>query len=277
VFAVDSAHARVLTQQFLDKGIPTARVYSDCDGHHQDAGERREIRAAFAAGSIKVVVNVGVLTHGVDWDVRCLQIARPTKSEILHVQIIGRALRTAPGKDYALLLDHSDNHLRLGFVTDIHHEQLSDGRQATQKEAKAALPPPLTPKECVKCKVLKPPRTPKCPVCGYINQVLCTIRTAEGTLKEISEGEFEAIRKRMQQERKQTGLLDTEYPRMVYAQLRWVCRERGYKPGWSSNKHREKYGEWPPRAWNSDPLFEPTRGLMKWLNASQFRFVKGYH
>ncbi len=54
-------------------------------------------------------------------------LARPTKSEILYTQIIGRGLRTADGKDHCLILDHSDTTLRLGFVTDIHHTTLDDG------------------------------------------------------------------------------------------------------------------------------------------------------
>jgi superfamily II DNA or RNA helicase len=54
-------------------------------------------------------------------------LARPTKSEILYTQIIGRGLRTAHGKDHCLILDHSDTTLRLGFVTDIHHTTLDDG------------------------------------------------------------------------------------------------------------------------------------------------------
>jgi DNA repair protein RadD len=64
---------------------------------------------------------------------RCLILARPTKSEMLFVQIIGRALRTAPGKDHALILDHSDTTQRLGFVTDIHHDRLDDGSKEAKK------------------------------------------------------------------------------------------------------------------------------------------------
>jgi superfamily II DNA or RNA helicase len=33
---------------------------------------------------------------GVDWDVRCIILARPTKSEMKFVQIIGRGLRRTP-------------------------------------------------------------------------------------------------------------------------------------------------------------------------------------
>ena len=56
---------------------------------------------------------------GIDWDVRCIILARPTKSEMLFVQIIGRGLRLAEGKEDCLILDHSDTHLRLGFVTGL--------------------------------------------------------------------------------------------------------------------------------------------------------------
>jgi DNA repair protein RadD len=71
------------------------------------------------------------------------------------VQIIGRALRKAPGKDHALILDHSDTTQRLGFVTDIHHDSLDDGSKDAKKlEAAESKKTPL-PKECKKCGCLK--------------------------------------------------------------------------------------------------------------------------
>ena len=70
------------------------------DGETSKA-ERRAIKARFHAGDTQVVCNVGVLTTGIDWDVRCIVLCRPTKSEMLYVQIIGRGLRTAPGKPIA--------------------------------------------------------------------------------------------------------------------------------------------------------------------------------
>jgi superfamily II DNA or RNA helicase len=115
-FAVNRAHARSLVKDFSLAGVACAYVDGDTD-----RAERTRVRRAFEAGQIKVVVNIGVLTTGVDWDVRCLILARPTKSEILYTQIIGRGLRTAAGKKDCLILDHSDTTLNLGFVTDIHH------------------------------------------------------------------------------------------------------------------------------------------------------------
>ena len=122
-FAVDRAHAKHLQAKFTEAGVSTG--YIDA---HTPISERREIERKFHNGDIRVVCNVGCLTTGIDWDVRCIVLARPTKSEILFVQIVGRGLRTAEGKEDCLILDHSDTHLRLGFVTDIHHEVLDDGR-----------------------------------------------------------------------------------------------------------------------------------------------------
>ena len=123
-FAVDRAHAKNLQAKFQAAGISTG--YIDA---YTPAPNRKEIARQFHAGEIRVVCNVGCLTTGIDWDVRCIILARPTKSEILFVQMIGRGLRVASTKADCLILDHSDNHLRLGFVTDIHHDELDDGRE----------------------------------------------------------------------------------------------------------------------------------------------------
>ena len=78
--------------------------------------------------------------------------------------MIGRGLRTAQGKPDCLILDHSDNHARLGFVTDIHHDGLDDGqKKQAVSEKREALP-----KKCIKCSFLKPPKLLKCPYCGFI-------------------------------------------------------------------------------------------------------------
>ena len=122
VFGVDRAHAASLHSAFEAAGIRSA--YQDA---YTDPMDRSDIRRAFGNGDLDVVCNVGTLTTGVDWDVRCIVLARPTKSEILYTQIIGRGLRTAPWKDKCLILDHSDTTLKLGFVDDINHETLHDG------------------------------------------------------------------------------------------------------------------------------------------------------
>lgn len=147
-FVVDRVHAKHLQAKFQAAGINAG--YIDAYTNRLD---RIEIARQFHRGDLEMVCNVGCLTTGIDWDVRSIILARPTKSEMLFVQMIGRGLRTADGKDDCLILDHSDNHTRLGFVTDIHHDELDDGKPRPKAEPKE---PGALPKKCPKCTFLKP-------------------------------------------------------------------------------------------------------------------------
>lgn len=81
--------------------------------------ERRRRLAEHRSGNVRWLVSVGVLTTGYDDPaVDCLVIARPTKSTVLHVQIIGRGMRPHPDKTPCLVLDYSGNIERLGPVDD---------------------------------------------------------------------------------------------------------------------------------------------------------------
>ena len=60
---------------------------------YTDNAERERIFRRFDAGTTRIICNVGTLTTGFDRDVRCIIDAKPTKSEILFVQTIGRGLR----------------------------------------------------------------------------------------------------------------------------------------------------------------------------------------
>ena len=124
VYGVNRAHAKHLQQRFVEAGIVA---------EYMDGLTSREDREAtfvrFRAGETRIIANVGVLTTGVHLDVRCIIDCKPTQSEMLFVQTIGRGLRTAEGKDKLLVLDHAGNTLRLGLVTDISHDSLDDGEQ----------------------------------------------------------------------------------------------------------------------------------------------------
>jgi len=181
VFAVDCAHARKLQEQFARAGI--AMGYCDA---HVDLIERQVLFDRLERREIAGIVNVGTLTTGVDADIRCIVMARPTKSEMLFVQCIGRGLRTAPGKADCLILDHADNHARLGFVTQIHHDTLRSGKDKpapTVKEKGEALP-----RECGSCGTLKPPKVSECPSCGFKPSRQSEIETEEGELIEVKQG-----------------------------------------------------------------------------------------
>lgn len=220
-FAVDRAHARRIADEFEAAGVATGYVDANTP-----AEERARIGRRLGEGQIKVVCNVFCLTTGVDWDVRCIILARPTRSEILYTQIVGRGLRTAPGKTDCLILDHSDTTLRLGFVSDIHHEQLDDGRRGKGGGARCEKAAPL-PKECPSCACLKPAGVHRCPACGFAPERQSTIEEQSGTLVQIN-----GKRKARQEPTRQD----------FYSMLLWVERERGYKPGFATAKYKARYG-----------------------------------
>lgn len=249
VFGVDRAHAKHLQQLFERRGVPCG--YQDA---FTDNAERAQIRDAFQAGRLKVVCNVGTLTTGVDWDVRCIVIARPTKSEMLYTQIVGRGLRTAPGKQDCLILDHSDTTLRLGFVTDIHHDKLDDGaeRQPKKPEERVRLP-----KECPKCAYLKPPKVSTCPSCGFKPEKQSNVEHEDGELVELTPKAQKA---------------DKATKQLWYSAFLRIAHERGYKPGWAANQYRGKFGVWPRglREISTDPPDE----VRSYVKAQLIRFAK---
>lgn len=58
------------------------------------------------SGELRVVVNVGTLTEGVDLPhVTCIVLARPCSHQSIYVQIVGRVLRAAPNKREGTLID----------------------------------------------------------------------------------------------------------------------------------------------------------------------------
>ena len=253
-FAVDRAHAKKLQAQFEERGIKAS--YQDANTSDLD---RAAIKRGFHDGSIEMVVNIGTLTTGVDWDVRCIILARPTKSEMLFVQIMGRGLRTAKGKDHLVCLDHTDNHLRLGFVTDIdanHNELLKETDRVSSVTDRIRLP-----KECPACAFLKPPGVSKCPMCQHVTVAHSKIEPTAGELKELE-------RKRKEED-------EVTDKAQFFAELRAFANERGYNPHWADNKFREKFGVWPNHYKWVAPAAEISPKTRSWIKGMQIRWIKG--
>jgi DNA repair protein RadD len=255
-FAVDRTHARTLQAQFTGAGV--ACGYVDA---LTPLEERERVRKAFQSGQLKVVCNVGVLTTGVDWDVRCIVLARPTKSEILYTQIIGRGLRTADGKPDCLILDHSDTTLRLGFVTEIHHAKLNDGTIAEGAKSEGEKPTPK-PKECPQCHYVRQ-SGPSCPSCGHVAERSTEVETVDGELVDLS-----AARK--------ANKADWSEKVAFMAQLRAYAAQSGKADGWCAHKYRAKFGCWPndPRVKYAAPAPAVGPEVRSWITAQNIRFAK---
>jgi len=110
VFAANIEHSRHIVSQFQAAGIAAAHL----DGT-MSLPEREGILSGWRGTAIDVVSNCQILTEGFDYpELSCCILARPTKSVALYLQMVGRVLRTAPGKQGAIILDHAGNVIEHG-------------------------------------------------------------------------------------------------------------------------------------------------------------------
>ena len=134
-----------MSRQFAERlkadGIAAAHLDGDTP-----KDERRKLLSAYKRGDLRVVSNMSVLTEGFDApETGAIFLARPTKSQTLFTQIVGRGLRPFPGKHDCLLVDMTVTDTRaLGVGRLI-------GRMIT----------------CRKCKTEYFFGMKACPTCGY--------------------------------------------------------------------------------------------------------------
>lgn len=91
-----------MAEAFNKAGIRAAAVWGAMDG-------RSDILSSYVEGHVRVVCNCNVLTEGFeDLTTAAILLARPTKSRVLYIQMVGRGLRLAPEKKDCLVLDFAD-------------------------------------------------------------------------------------------------------------------------------------------------------------------------
>ena len=82
--------------------------------------ERKRIVDGFKAGTIKTVFNVNCFSVGFDHPgLDALIVTAPTNSICRWVQMVGRGVRNAPGKDHCKVIDFSGNYKRYGPVESV--------------------------------------------------------------------------------------------------------------------------------------------------------------
>lgn len=252
VFCVDRAHAKKVQRRFEAAGISCGYVDA-----FTDRAERNEVRKQVETGQLKVVANVACLTTGIDWPVGCVVLARPTRSEMLYVQMVGRGLRQKPDGSDCIILDHADNTLRLGFVTDIHHDQLctlAKGEKC-KPEVREALP-----KECPKCQYIKPAKVHECPSCGFKPERKSNVREEKGELIPLTKKQLKE---------------SWEYRISFIRQLRGYAKITGKSEGWVAHKYRAAFGAWPndERVKLTDAI-QPSAEVKSWVRSQNIRYAK---
>jgi superfamily II DNA or RNA helicase len=114
VFATSIEQSQRVVDLFVFAGIPAEHV----DGK-TPAAERDAAIARFERGETLILSNVDLFGEGFDVPaIEAAMMLRPTKSQGLYLQMIGRALRVAAGKPYAIVLDLVGNYTRHGLVDD---------------------------------------------------------------------------------------------------------------------------------------------------------------
>lgn len=215
-FCASVEHARHVAEQFRAAGFKAQSV----DGQMLDT-ERKAAIDGLGNGDLHVVTSCDIISEGTDIPVVAAAILlRPTQSTGLYIQQVGRALRPAPGKDRAIILDHVGNVLRHGMPQEDRDWSL-DGIERHKKAANDNEP---TVKQCSKCYAVFTP-APACPQCGHVEEVKARkIEVTDGTLSEITEAQAAALKLERKREIGQARTLEA---------LEEVAKRRGYKPGWA--------------------------------------------
>lgn len=111
LFATDVTTAKGMEREFLAAGIKAKEL----NGTTSDK-DRLESLIKFENKKLQVLINVDLFDEGLDVPgIECVIMARPTKSLGKFLQMIGRGLRTADGKEFMILIDHVGNVIEHGL------------------------------------------------------------------------------------------------------------------------------------------------------------------
>jgi superfamily II DNA or RNA helicase len=188
------------------------------------AAERQAILARLASGETRVVSNVFVLTEGVDIPaVEVCMLARGCQAESTFLQMVGRVLRPAPGKERALLIDLRGVVWQHGLPY-AEREYTLDGEGITAREKKPQV------WSCETCFAVNPRSAKVCQRCDAPKPIRIVAQE---------------IRERSMQEIDESAEVPEMFKRKAFLALAKAQRERGYKPGWVGVQFKERFGHWP--------------------------------
>ena len=228
VFCSGVNHGADLAKKFSEQGYNFVAVsYKDSDEY------KREVIEEFAKPdtSIHGLIATDILTKGFDVpDVMIGVSARPfSKSLSSHIQQMGRVMRSSPGKEFGIWLDHSGNYLRFRADWDEVYSggvaELDDGKEKAKKEPTDK---EKTEAKCPKCGALWPKGSDTCLICGHVRANRSLVENVPGQMEEL--------------QTKQTTSLT---PQEFWSQLMWHVTDGRRSRGWAAHTFKEKFGRWP--------------------------------
>lgn len=222
VFCVTIAHAEHVAEQFKTAGY-SASVLT---GKTPDRQRERMIDD-LGRGRLNLLVSVNTVSEGTDIPtVGAAILLRPTASYSLFMQQCGRALRTAPGKERAIILDHAGNVLRHSLPT----EEVEWTLDAKPRRKRGQAENPV--KQCDACFAINPANARKCTECGEpFGSGEIEDRTPDTVAGELDEIDAVAEARRKREEVRQAKTKE---------ELEAIAARRGYKKGWAWHEWNRK-------------------------------------
>ena len=166
VFSPTVDDGEKLCQEFRDAGERFEQI-SYKTGSDEDRMRKIE---GLEKGEITGLISCEALARGFDVaDVQCLVSARIYRSSLAaHLQQLGRVMRPAPGKDFALVLDHVGNYLRFAPAAEAFWAEGIDSlNPAKVKElTEKAKEEQDRERKCLDCGYVLPKGADMCPSCG---------------------------------------------------------------------------------------------------------------
>jgi len=209
VFCVSIAHAEHVAEEFRRAGFEAAHI----DGTMTDYERARRLRE-FASGRLPILTTVDLCNEGLDIPgIEAAILLRPTESVIVHIQQMGRAMRPAPGKSRAIIIDACGNVGRHG---------LPDAPRVWSLQGEVKPPAEKVPRvmTCAACFACYPPAR-VCPRCGAAPEVKARkVDQVDGELGLVTSGAEYDIGE-------DSGDTLKDMTRQYYT-LRAIAKQRGY-------------------------------------------------
>ena len=231
-FCTSILHAEHTAEMFCNAGYKFKVLHGELDKK-----TRNDIIDELSTGKINGITSVNCVSEGTDIPVVSVAILmRPTLSLAMHLQQVGRALRTSPGKTRAVILDHSGNTHRHGMPDTPRQWSLDtkivQGKKSAPVEQEAW-------RECPKCFGYIPILETQCPQCGaeYVKKEIEMIETVSGKLELVVEDNFH---EKIKEAEKLNWLQSIGIENMTDTQIREYGKLKGYKPGWSWMKINQR-------------------------------------
>jgi len=248
VFCKTQAHARALVNEFVSHGV--GALYIDC---RTEMPERKDIFNAITTGKSQVIVNVNIVSMGVDIPIlSCTVLATPINKIHRYHQAAGRSSRPYKDQTESIIIDHCGTIAKLGFVEDEQYWDL-DGKETPEERKKKA-------KE-----ELKEPKILTCPECNqtFSGRRICPYCQFEM----IPKGEAVPVHEAEMVEIKVSKIKPAD-KQNFYAQLLFIAKDKKYKRGWADFKFKEKFGAWPAKKNGITPIppTQEVKGFIQHLN-----------